>query len=152
MKKTLAFLGVSGLAVVIVCAIGIAWLLVEKPKLDAKLTCPRSVIVGETFDLVLETRNRHSDSIILDSIDVDTGFLSGFKIVSITPQPMEPYDIGIIGMRSWGFGESVSPGESLTVTFTLTAVKQGHYKGDVDVCNPNQDFTTVIPNVDILAE
>jgi len=58
----------------------------------------------------------------------------------------------IFGQRSWSFGESVSPGETLSVTFTIRALKQGHYVGDMDVCNSNQDFSTVIPNIDVLAE
>ncbi len=145
-KKVLVLLGMSGLVIVI----GIAWILIEKPTLDVRLRCPKSVVVDESFDLVLEARNLHSESIRLDSIDVDFDFLSGFDVVSITPLPTGHMDI--FGLRSWDFGESVSPGETLKITFTLTALKQGHYVGDVDVCNPNQDFTTVIPNIDILAK
>ncbi len=149
-NKILLVLGISGLVIVLMATIGITWILIENPTLDVRLRCPESVFVGETFDLVLVTKNLHSESIRLDSIDVDLDFLSGFDVVSITPPPVDHMDI--MGYRSWDFGESVLPGETLNVTFTLTALKQGHYVGDVDVCNPNQDFTTVIPNMDVLAK
>lgn len=129
---------------------GVAWILIEKPTLNVRLRCPESVVVGEQFDLLLENRNLHSETIRLDSIDVDVRFLSGFDVVSITPTPEEPMDL--FGQRCWNIGESVSPGETLTVRFTLKAVKQGHYVGNIDVCNANQDFTTVIPNIDVVAE
>ncbi|WP_182868295.1 hypothetical protein [Stieleria mannarensis] len=43
-------------------------------------------------------------------------------------------------MRSWEFGDELDLGVSLQIRFTLLAVKEGHFSGDVDVCNPNQDF------------
>ena len=148
-NKILVSLGVFGAAFVLVAVIGIAQILIEEPTLDVRLRCPESVSVGEKFDLVLEIRNLHSEAIRLDSIDMDLDFLSGFDVVSINPTASDPMDI--LWCRSWEFRNSVSPGETLNVTFTLTALKQGHYVGDVDVCNPNQDFTTVIPNMDVLA-
>ena len=106
--------------------------------------------MGEEFDLVMKTRNLHMDPIRLDSIDVDFAFLEGFEVISITPTPEEPMDI--FGQRSWAFTDTVAAGDSLDVVFTLKAVREGHYVGDIDVCNPNQDFTTVIPNIDVLAD
>ena len=154
MKKVVVVLGIIGilglLVTMLMVVIGIAWILIEEPTLDVRLRCPESVVVGESFDLVLEASNLDSESIRLDSIDVDLDFLSGFELVSITPPAEDSMDF--FGQRSWSFTESVAPGETLEVTFRLTATEQGHYVGDIDVCNPNQDFTTVIPNMDVLAE
>ena len=148
--KILAFFGISGIIIVLLAALLVAWIMLETPTLDVRLHCPGSVAVGEEFDLVLETRNLHSKIIRLDCIDVDNGFLSGFEIVSIDPPSTS--SMNIFGMQSLDFEESVSPDETLTVTFTLKALKQGHYVGDVDVCNTAQHYTTVVPNVDVLAE
>ena len=38
----------------------------------------------------------------------------------------------------------VQPGETRSVTFQLRPVAEGRYSGDVDVCNPNQDFQTLL--------
>jgi hypothetical protein len=106
--------------------------------------------VGEQFDLVLETRNLHSETVRLDNINMDLDFLSGFDVVSINPAASDLTDI--LWFRTWDFGNSVDPGEALNVTFTLTALKQGHYVGQVDVFNAGQDYTTVIANIDVLAK
>ncbi|HJN10094.1 MAG TPA: hypothetical protein QF564_15520 [Pirellulaceae bacterium] len=97
-NKFLLFFGISGLVIVLMAALGIALILIEEPTLDVRLRCPESVFVGERFDLVLETRNLHSKSIRLDSIDVDLDFLSGFDVVSINPPPADHTDI--FGLRS----------------------------------------------------
>ena len=92
MRKVLLFLAISGLVIVLVAVLGITWILVEKPTLNVRLRSPESVVVGEEFDLTLVTRNLHSESIRLDSIDVDLAFLSGFDVVSITPPSVDSMD------------------------------------------------------------
>ena len=99
---------------------------------------------------MLRTRNLHEELVHLDSIDVDLAFLEGFEVVSVDPTPSDTMEIFV--QRSWSFTNSVAPGEELVVTYRLKAVRPGHYVGDVDVCNPAQDFTTVVPNIDVVAE
>ena len=99
---------------------------------------------------MLRTRNIEAEPIRLDSIDVDFDFLEGFDVLSIEPAPSGTTDI--IGQQSWSFTETVGPGEEFNVTYRLKARRPGHYVGDIDVCNPNQDWTTVVPNIDVVAE
>lgn len=122
----------------------------ELPTLEASITSPASVTVDSTFDAVITAENPHSDSIVLDSIDVEDVFLEGFQVVSVTPKPSDTYSI--FGYRTWEFNQAVQPGEMVEVTFTFRAVQPGHYTGDVDVCNPNQDFKTVFADVMVNAE
>ena len=122
----------------------------ELPTLEASIATPASVAVNSTFDAVVTAENTHSDQIVLDSIDVEAVFLEGFQVVSVSPKPSETYSI--FGYRTWEFDQAVEPGEKVEVTFTLRAVQQGHYTGDVDVCNPNQDFQTVFADVMVNAE
>ena len=49
-------------------------------------------------------------------------------------------------------GIVVAPGETFEVTYKLKALRQGVFAGDFDVCNPNQDFTTVVPIVSVVAQ
>jgi len=55
--------------------------------------------------------------------------------------------IPFVDMRSWMFNKSLAPGETQTFTFTLKPVLVGHFSGDVDVCNSNQDFVTLLADV-----
>ncbi len=141
-------IGLVGVAAV--GLIGCLLILPEEPTLDVRLSAPETVAVGEEFDLVLRTRNLHEEPIRLDSIDVDLAFLEGFEVLSVDPTPSDTMDI--FGQRSWSFTDSVPPGEGLDVTYRLKAVRPGHYVGDADVCNPAQDFTTVVPNIDVTAD
>ena len=132
------------LMAVFLTAVGL-WLLRELPVLTPSISAPSVVQLDSELKLVVTASNSHTESIVLDSIDIDDSFLEGFQVVEIAPVPKDT--MHIFGMRSWEFGITVSPGESQEVEFTMKAVQEGHFSGDVDVCNPNQDFTTVIADV-----
>jgi hypothetical protein len=156
MRKVLLILviaAVSLLALVGLAVVGLVGLFLivpEQPTLDVRVNAPETVPMGKEFDLVLHTRNLHDEPIRLDSIDVDLAFLEGFEVVSVDPTPSDVMDF--LGQRCWSFADTVSPGEGLDVTYRLKAVQPGHYAGDMDVCNPAQDFTTVVPNVEVMAK
>lgn len=95
----------------------------------------------------MTTTNPHKRPVILDSIDVSESFLAGFQVVSVDPQPTGTVHIPVFDQRSWSFGISVAPGDTLSATFRLEPVEPGHFSGDIDVCNPNQDFTTLFVDV-----
>jgi hypothetical protein len=65
----------------------------------------------------------------------------------VKPEPDDTSDIPFLDQRSWAFGRSIAAGERLEVTFSLRPIEPGHFTGDVDVCNPNQDFSTVYADV-----
>jgi len=153
MKK--AFLGCLGAALVILVVGGAmiwSWLFRELPVLDATLSLPNEVEVESTVSMVVTATNSHSRSITLDSIDVDDSSLAGFQVISIDPKPKDTMHVPIVNQRSWEFGAEIQPRESLSVTFHLKSVSQGHFSGDVDVCNPNQDFTTLLADVVVKEE
>ncbi|ABW67191.1 hypothetical protein [Desulfosudis oleivorans] len=153
MKKTL--LGCLGAALVILAVGGAMiwfWLFRELPVLDATLSLPNEAQVDSAISMVVTATNRHSKSITLDSIDIDDSFLAGFQVISINPKPTDTTHIPIINQRSWDFGTVIQPNESLPVTFRLKPVTEGHFSGDVDVCNPNQDFKTLLADVVVKKE
>ena len=120
------------------------------PTLDVKLQAPGFVKLDEEFDLVLLIRNlEEQDPIELYSVDVDVTFLEGFEVLSIEPEPTGTEALGEWYQKRWLFQTPLKAGDSLTVTFRLKAARVGHYVGDIDVCDPEINYTTAIPNIDI---
>jgi hypothetical protein len=149
MKKYV--IGCVAAAVIVVAIVAVAICLLEitrdLPLLDASLSLPSEVQLDSTLTMVVTTTNTHSEPVILDSIDMDDSFLAGLQVLSIDPEPTDTLHIPVINQRSWAFGKRVLPGSSLPVTFELRAVMEGHFSGDIDVCNPNQDFTTLVADL-----
>lgn len=147
-KVVIGVIGCLGAALLFTVVIGLGvavWLFTERPKLDASLSLPSEATLGETLTMLVTTTNPHDQAVTLDSIDIDDTFLDGFQVVTVVPEPTGT--MHVFGQRSWSFGTSVPPGQALEVRFTLKAVQGGHFSGDVDVCNPAQDFTTLIADV-----
>lgn len=148
MKKTLlACLGVTIILVFVVIAGLWFWLFRELPVLEASLSLPPEVHRDAEVTMAITVTNTHDQPITLDSVDIDDSFLHGFQVVAIDPEPTDTMHVPLADQRSWGFARPVSPGESLALTFRLKAVMEGHFSGDIDVCNPNQDFKTVLADV-----
>lgn len=123
------------------------WVFTELPLLTATITSPDIVQHNEEFNLTIQTMNPHDGDVELDSIDLSTEFLEGFKVLHVDPKPKETFKI--FGMRTYVFERKVAPGEELFVTFKLKGVMKGHFNGDVDVCNPNQDFQTLVADITV---
>ena len=149
-KYLVGCLGVSFVVGISLLGAVAFFLLSEFPVLDASLSVPPEASLGATITMVVTTTNTHTKAIKLDSIDVGDTFLEGFRVLSVDPEPSDT--MRVFGMRTWFFGERVEPGDSLDVRFALEAVMEGHFSGDVDVCNPTQDFTTLIADVVIREE
>lgn len=134
-------------AAAVIVVVALAIILRDKPALDAKLSVPAQVTLGSTASMVVSATNPHKQEVELNSIDIDEAFLAGFQVVSVVPEAKETSQIPIVNQRTWVFERKVPPGESLTVTFTLRAVAEGRFTGDVDVCNPSQDYKTHVADV-----
>jgi hypothetical protein len=148
MKKVVfGCLGATAI-IAVALAVGVWFLLFrELPVLDASLSIAPEVEIGSTVTMVISATNTHKKPVTLDSVDIDNAFLAGFQVVGVDPKPEGTTRVPIVNQRSWGFGKRVSPGKVFSVTFTLKAVADGHFSGDVDVCNPNQDFKTLLADV-----
>jgi hypothetical protein len=141
------FLGCLGVGILLLMCISVMfwfWLLRVKPLLDAELSFPPEVVVNRNFPLTVTVSNPHDEAVVLDSIDVDDSLLKGFQVIRVEPAPSESFHLSILDQRSWSFGTEVKPGDSMTVSFLLKPLSPGHFSGDLDVCNPNQDFKTLM--------
>ena len=114
---------------------------------DAALSIPPEVQLDAPVTLVITATNTHEKAVTLDSIDIEDSFLAGFQVVDIDPPPEETMHLPFVNQRSWTFSRMLAAGEACSVSFTLKPVVAGHFSGDVDVCNPNQDFTTLFADV-----
>ena len=149
--KKLAIGCASVFAIVsITISVLVFWLVRELPVLDASLSAPSMAELDSTVTVIVTASNSHTKAIVLDSMDIGDSFLSGFQVVSVQPKPTDT--MRIWGMRSWDFGKSVAPGESVKIQFRLKAIQEGHFSGDIDVCNPNQDSTTLIADIVVRKE
>ena len=123
----------------------------QEPTLAVKLFVPEAINVGEEFNLVLRTENTHQEPLELHSIDIQVTLLEGFEVVSVSPAALETGDIEPT-YRTWTFERSVrsvEPGDHLPVTFRLKALQQGQFSGDIDVCNANRDYETVVARIHV---
>jgi len=151
MKKTLIGCLVAGtVAMVILVACVLLWVVRDLPALDATLSLPSEATVNSTVTMVVSTKNNHSEDVSLDSIDIEEAFLEGFQVVRIEPAPTDTYLV--FSHRTWVFEKPVSPGAGLDVTFTLKVLQEGRFTGEIGVCNPNQDCKTLLADVVVKKE
>jgi hypothetical protein len=153
MKKI--FLGCLG-ATLLILLTGTAfiWFVLfrELPMLDATLALPTEAAVESPVDMVVTVSNPHSEAVTLDSIDVDAAFLEGFQVVGVEPEPKGTMLVPFLNQRSWEFGKVLQSGETHSVTFRLKSVMEGRFSGDIDICNPNQDYKTLLADIVVKEE
>lgn len=152
-KVVIGWLGVS---VSLLSVLSVLWAFYlytenrELPVLDASLSLPTQATLDSTVIMVITTTNTHTKPLILGSIDVGDSFLEGFQVVKIQPSPSATEHLYYF--RRWDFGQTVDPGATLQVRFELKAVLEGHFSGDIDVCNPNLDYKTLLADVVVRKE
>lgn len=109
---------------------------------------PLDVVVGETFELVVNVRNeRERQPLALSDIDIGEEYLVGFAVISTEPTPESSMHIPLDNSRSFTFGVSIPAGEAKAFTFKLRAEKAGIYRGDVDICEGSRFITTMAQTV-----
>jgi hypothetical protein len=128
---------------------GAAWYFFvrELPQLTASVDLPPLAEVGQPVTMVIHLTNPHAKAVSLDSIDIDDTFLVGVEVLADQPEPTGPTELW--GQKSWEFLKEVPPGDTLTVRFELRPLAAGTFSGDVDVCNNNQDFTTLTATLNV---
>jgi hypothetical protein len=101
----------------------------------ASVESPLDVVVGETFTLTIKVENqRGNDSFMLNDIDINDTYLSGFSVISVDPVPEEDQHVPIDNSQSYSFNVGIPSGESREFKFELRAEREGIFRGDVDIC------------------
>lgn len=137
----------SVVAVVICCALvvfgGLFWLGSQTTDGLAQITmdAPTSVALGGEYVITIEIRNISSETVTLESVDIQADILAGFIIETVDPYYFDTYEFGFGGetYQTYTFQFPIAPGDSLTVTFRGEAINPGTFGGEIDVC-VNSDF------------
>ncbi len=112
------------------------------PTFDVTLESPDTITMGEEFDLILTLSNNAVEPIQLDSIDIDRSFLTGFEVISVSPQSSA--DTFTQVQHSWSFTETVPAGASLKATYRLKPIRNGRFAGSIEVYNATLDSSSAI--------
>ena len=110
------------------------------PAFAVKMIVPPQANVGDSIYVEMEVTNPTDSLLELDSIDLEDSLLDGFKVSSVFPAPTATYSV--MNGTSYTYSEALSAGETFKVSLVLEAVKPGIWTGDVDFCNPSQDYVT----------
>lgn len=108
---------------------------------------PTETTVGEEIDVTVTIVNPHDEEIEFDSIDVYDSLLEGFEFLGMTPEPKNSEEY--FDFQSYFFAKALQPQESLNVVLHLKAETPGYYSGDVDVCTPEMNWTTVVVGIQV---
>ncbi len=110
------------------------------PAFAVKMIVPPQANVGDEILVEMEVTNPADLPLTLDSIDLADSLLDGFKVSSVFPAPADTHEV--INCTTFSYSETLAGGETFKVSFILEAVKPGIWTGDVDFCNPSQDYVT----------
>ena len=109
---------------------------------DVDVSGPMEVVVGDTFDLKVSVANtRAKKTLSLSDIDIANEYLAGFLVVAVEPKQKSSRHVPIDNSQSYTFDVKIPAGETKVFIFTLRAVKEGVYRGDIDVCEGLQFVT-----------
>ncbi|MES2922642.1 MAG: hypothetical protein V4819_13905 [Verrucomicrobiota bacterium] len=110
------------------------------PAFAVRMIVPPQANVGDNIYIEMEVTNPTDSLLELDSIDLEDSLLGGFKVSSVFPAPTDTSRV--MDSTTYSYSEALSAGETFKISFLLEAVKPGIWTGDVDFCNPSQDFVT----------
>jgi len=104
----------------------------DPERIMAWVKTPRSVAKGEVAALQISIENaRETEVFRLSSIDFEESFISGFKILELSPEPRNKSKS--LGHLSLEYPIDIPAGESREFNIQLRAQKAGIYIGDADI-------------------
>ncbi len=101
-----------GIAAFVIVALVALFKINSGPELSVRISAPNSILVGETFALVLHLSNPHSEPVTLDSVEIDNAVFATFEVISVTPEPSKPsqsFGPESFGWEYWTFQRVFEP-------------------------------------------
>lgn len=142
-----------GILVVVACVLFVRHMSTDLEGVSVTVSDVQDVRAGDTFELkVTVTNERKSKALGLSDIDIADEYLEGFVVVSVSPKEKSTMHVPIDDSQSYTFDVKIPAGESRTFVFKLRAVKEGVFRGDVDVCEGMQFITALTQTVVIERE
>jgi hypothetical protein len=129
-------------------AVGYWSLYNEPPRFDVGVDCPEEVVLGDVLTVKVSVRNDGGKNLKLENLDVYTGLLDGFEILSVSPKPRTKETI--VGYISYGISRSLKPGEVFDFEIEMRAKEVGIWGGDIDACTTMQTFITHYTEIEVV--
>jgi hypothetical protein len=98
------------------------------------VSAPLNVAVGDEVIIEVTVQNTTGSSLVLDSVDIASSYITGIAILRSEPAYSETFHIPIVEYESYTLEQNLPANEIVTVRFYGQAVNQGDYSGAVDVC------------------
>ncbi len=119
------------------------------PMLDVSVKIPTSAELGNPFSMSIAAFNPHSESVVLDNVDIPNAFFESFDVISVDPMPPDDSPLEGFGTRTWYFNLEVPPTTTRTITFEVRPTVRGRHVIEFDVCNSTEDCTSVAKAIEI---
>ncbi len=125
---------------------GLVWISQAPENVNVSIDAPVRVNVGDEVEFVVSVENTGADPIELYGMDISINYLNGVLVESVDPPFAEVNQFDTFGngetYRTYYFYTSIAPGDTVSFTFSGTAVSPGDYSGSLDVCI-DSDFSCV---------
>ena len=112
-------------------------LLSEPEGILVDVRSPMKVNKGENFTLEIQITNTGNSTQELTCIDLDSSYLEGVIVKGTNPDYVG-FDnndlIESMAFQSYYFKQEIPTGETITIQFTMQALKSGDYSGTIDTC------------------
>ena len=124
----------------LVCAVAgyFAYTFRNTDTLGIEVDYPKTVQVGDSFELTLTLNNKGEADIRVQDIDLSPAvngnidsILAGATVTRTEPA-MESYEVSLVKMRDYHYDRVMKPGETQQVIFYFQAVKAGGFDTDID--------------------
>ncbi len=98
------------------------------------MDAPLEVRTGEQFVVTIRIENTANETQVLHSIDIWDHYLEGIAIRSTEPAYRQSYHVPIDNTQAFEFYRDIGPYETITITFSATAVAPGDFNSFFDAC------------------
>jgi hypothetical protein len=140
-KTKKAIVGGGVVIIILLCAgaVFFAYTARDTGMLGIQVNYPKTVQVGDSFELTLSLNNKGDRDIRVQDIDIspavngDNDSILAGATVTRTEPAMESYEVSLVRMRDYHYDRVIKPGETQKVIFYLQAVKAGGFDTDIDL-------------------
>lgn len=119
----------------------------EEPDFAVAADYPAEVGVGDEVTIAVTVGNTGNATATVGSIDVYDSFLDAFEVVAVEPAPTDT--TSIFDFTTFSFSQPIEAGGEWNVSFRLKAREEGEFEGDLDVCDPDENFVTEVLSIRI---
>lgn len=129
-----------GAAVLCIVFAGVAvWFILRATEAPESATAtidhPFAVSSGDIFDIVIDVQNVSNETIIIDEIWIDAGYLEGITITGSTPAYYgSEYNTTFYETWDYFYDIALEPQASRMITMQASAFQPGDYAGTIEIC------------------